>query len=174
MNQKMYAFIIDPVKEDRIRKKILRILGRQRNGVKYLTKQSALQKMIGCDTRAAYLKYLLEEMQAEKLIMQDSRESWALWDSKSSIEQREWWEKRRIEHEAWLKELENSPAAIARRKEEAARRAQLSFENFVRRLKEHFVENELALLEAAMTICNRNKVQKVSAAKLTYDLRKSR
>ncbi|MCC7527990.1 MAG: hypothetical protein IT342_05670 [Candidatus Melainabacteria bacterium] len=170
MSEKMYAVLIDPKNEKKIRNRISKILERQVNGVVHNYRQSTLHKMVGCSIRAGYFKYLLETMQEEKLIMRDNRGNWALWDAKSSVEQRECREKCKRDIERWRLQKENSPYGIAERKRREAELANEVQERFIAGLQDFFVENEDELFDAVTKFLVINHLKRRSQSAITYSI----
>lgn len=139
---KMYAFIINPKKEAKIKSRILQILSRKHKGEPNAFRQSELHKMIGCGIRAAYFGYLLETLQEEKVIMKDSSHRWALWDAPRNIAQREWWDQCDREAEERKIAWANSPAGKAERARKEAEERKTRLERFNQRLYNFLAGNE--------------------------------
>jgi hypothetical protein len=152
MEAKLCVLIIDPKFEKKLRNKILKILSRKVKGELISLRQSAIHKMISCNLRAAYLGYVLQTMQEEKLLMNHHGNEWALWDAQISVARREWREKCQKEYEEWEIAWQNSPAGIAEGARKEAERARIAQEKFNAKMRKFLTTNEEALFELVQRV----------------------
>ena len=165
---KMYAFIIDPKKEQKIKTRIMQILRHKVKGQPNAVKQSHLHKMIGCSIRADYLGHLLETLQEDEKIMRDNSGLWSLWDSPRNIEQREWWEKCDRERREWEIEWANSPAGRAEREKKEAEAHKAAQDRFNKRLYQFLSGSEEALFDVIRRIYYEYQPKEIKHSMINY------
>ena len=69
MRDKLVVILMDEESEEKIRTKILKILNRKIKGIPNTLRQSDIHKQVGSGIKACYLKYILETMCEEEIIM---------------------------------------------------------------------------------------------------------